>query len=71
MEKNCLKKGLYLRNEYNDDLDIDMLVTELPVLKTFFKDIEVVCFDDIIKHFRNFPTETKIIPNLALLSCYF
>ena len=56
-----------LRNEYNDDLDIDMLVTELPVLKTFFKDIEIVCFDDIIKHFRNFPTETKIIPNVALV----
>ena len=43
-----------LRNEYNDDLDIDTLVAELPVLKTFFKDIEVVCFDDIIKHFRRF-----------------
>ena len=24
-----------LRNEYNDDLDIDMLVTELPVVKTY------------------------------------
>ena len=44
-----------------------MLVTELPVLKAFFNDIEVVCFDDIVKHFRNFSTETKIIPNVALV----
>ena len=44
-----------------------MLVTELPVLKGFFKDTEVACFDDIIRYFKKFPTETKIILNVALV----
>ena len=40
---------------------------ELLILKELFKDVDAVCFDDILKHFKSFPIETRIIPHISLV----
>ena len=54
-------------NEYSDDLDIVSLIMGLLILRELFKDVDAVCFDDILKHFKSFPIETRIISNISLV----
>ena len=56
-----------LRSEYSDDLDVDTLITELPILTSMFEEEHIVNFDDILEYFQKYPLKGKLLPNVAIV----
>ena len=63
-EEVCKDGALLLRERYSGDIDVDSLMIEVLLLKELFKDVDVVCFNDVLNHLKTVSVESMLIPNV-------
>ena len=59
--------NIYIYEIYSDDLDVEALQAETPVLRTILSEVDVTCFNDIYKHLKETTADKELVPNVVIL----